>query len=263
MKLEKLTKEEKRFFAGKVLTEAWKDESAEDVFADAGFYKFDDFWDLEGGQKDFEYRDIRKHRDRKTGEVNRQICCLKIRGVKYFLKRSSGRAFINLVNEREGMKAVEKFGLRSSKLLYRGFDPVKKRSVLLTGNLGGFYPLSDLLKYKVSPEIAADFEVNKIEFLQRLTRAIKKMHKKKYFYPDWFAKHIYVRPKPMEIALIDLERFRHISNCPWIYHCPLHRIYVIRKEWKTLKKSLGSTLYTRKFLNDLLRDSEKDAGKGR
>jgi hypothetical protein len=83
---------------------------------------------------------------------------------------------------------------------------------------------------------------------------VHKIHASDYFYPDWHAKHLFLRKGSEEIVLIDLERFVHLKKCPKYYRYPIVKYYVRLREWEKLRNALGSKMYTKKFLNKLLHE---------
>ncbi len=233
----------------------WSSEFDKGRFSDAGLESFEDFWNLEESGARAEYKPVRRHVDRRTGKVNRQITIVRINKIKYYLKRASGESYKCIEREFEALKVLPDFGLCTAKLLSYGFDRQTKRAFLIFKSLSGYHSLEELVNLEAPPEVIAGFQVHKKEILKTIAAAIHRIHHANYFYPDWVAKHIFIRKGSSEVVLIDLERFRHISSCPWYYRYRIVRNYIRLNEWKKLRKALGSKIYTKKFLNKLLREN--------
>ncbi|MFZ2653830.1 MAG: lipopolysaccharide kinase InaA family protein [Victivallales bacterium] len=232
----------------------WSSEFDRDRFQEAGLAAFDDFWNLEESGAKAEYKPVRQHLERKTGAVKRQTTIVRINRIKYFMKRASGESYKCIVREFEALKILPDFGLSTAKLLAYGFDEQGKRAFLIFKSLSGYHSLEDLIDLKAPPEVIADFQVHKKAILKSIAAAVHRIHKANYFYPDWRAKHIFIRKGTAEVVLIDLERFCHIGRCPWYFKYRIVKNYVRMQEWKKLKDALGSRIYTKKFLNKLLHE---------
>jgi len=232
----------------------WLVDLEKDFFNDAGLADFKQLWNLEDNSSGLEIEPIRQHLQRGGSRILRQTTRIRLNNSDYFLKRSCRKAYPNIVNEFEAMQLIKEFGLTPPRLLAYAFNEEEKQGLLLFKNLAGFDSLKELLEYEAPPEVVADFQVRKKEFLKQLTRIVRRIHDADYYYPDWFGKHIYVRRASDEIALIDLERFRHLKKCPWYYCLPITRMLARRREWNTLKKTLGSSLYTPAYLKSLLHE---------
>lgn len=232
----------------------WSAEFDKNRFNEAGIKDFDSFWFLEESGATADYKSVRQHINRKNGEIKRQTTIIRINGIRYFVKRASGKSYQCVVNEFEALKILPGFGLDAAKLLAYGFDEEKQRAFLVFKNLTGYYSFEDLIKNSAPPEAIAEFKARKRDILKKLVAAVKKIHASDYFYPDWLAKHLFLRKGTDEIVLIDLERFVHLDKCPKYYRYPMMKYLVRLREWKKLKNALGSELYTKNFLNKLLHE---------
>jgi hypothetical protein len=229
----------------------WHDAASYDqeVFAAAGLANFADFWNLESHPPtDAELTPMRQHLHRRRGVILRQTVRIRLNRCEYFLKRAGGPAYPCIVNEHRAVGKVADFGLTPPRLVAWGFDETEWRGMLLFKRLPGYYSLQDLLEFKAPPEVVADFQTHKKDVLKRVTRVIRRVQDAGYFYLDWHSKHIFVRRGGDDIVLIDLERFRPLRDCPWYYRLFFVRYFVRRREWATLRRALGSSLYTPRYL---------------
>ncbi|NOY74700.1 MAG: hypothetical protein GXP32_02785 [Kiritimatiellaeota bacterium] len=230
----------------------WTDEEAERLFAEAGLAKFADFFEAERILDDSRYRVMREHRDKRGGgDVDRTVLKLDLDGRTFYLKRSNGEAYHNTVHEFEAIKTLPRFGLRPSEITAHSFDETDGRAMLLLKDLKGFNSINDMFNGNAPPEAVADFAENKERILAKVAEIIKKTLEAGYVYPDWFGKHIFVKPGVDEIALIDLERFRPLSECPWYFGFPVTSYFVKRKILRKLRRSLKSDLLPPKLLKRL------------
>ncbi len=232
----------------------WSAESDKQRFYDAGIAGFDSFWFLEESGAAAEYKSLRQHVNRKTGEIRRQTTILRINGIQYFIKRACGKSYQCIANEYEALKILPEFGLDTAKLLAYGFDDRNQRAFLVFKNLTGYYSFENLVNNNAPPESIAEFKARKRDILRKLVCAVQKIHAADYFYPDWQAKHLFLRKGSEEIVLIDLDRFLPLEKCPKYYRYPMVKYYVRFREWEKLKIALGSKIYTKNFLNKLLHE---------
>ena len=84
------------------------------------------------------------------------------------------------------------------------------------------------------------------------------MHYSDYFYPYWYSDHIMVKNQSDEIAIIDLEDFLHVKDCPWYYRLEICSWLIRQKQWRTLRNSLASGVFTKKFMQNLLNGTEQE-----
>jgi hypothetical protein len=227
----------------------------QEVFAAAGLANFADLWDLESHPPaDAELKPMRQHLHRRRGVILRQTVRIRLNRCEYFLKRAGGSAFPCIVNEHRAVNQVAEFGLVPPRLVAWGFDETEWRGMLLFKRLPGYDSLQDLLEFKAPHDVVADFQTRKKDVLKQVTRIIRRVQHAGYFYPDWHGKHLFVRRNGDDIVLIDLERFRHLRDCPWYYRLFFVRHFVRRREWATLRRALGSPLYTPRYLLSLLEE---------
>ena len=69
-----------------------------------------------------------------------------------------------------------------------------------------------------------------------------------YYFPDWHAKHIFIKKDSDEIALIDLERFLPLGKWPWYFSLWIVFYFRKLKVWRKLRRSLESDLFSNKDL---------------
>lgn len=234
---------------------SWSDscDHERQTFADFNLASFPNLWELEQQVPvGVELESMRRHLHRRDGTVLRQTVRLLIRRSEYFLKRATGGGYPCLVNEYLAVTRVAEFGLTPPRLVAWSFDAVGQRGLLLFKRLPGYDSLRDLMEFHAPPEVVAEFQTRKKDFLKRLTRIVRRVHHAGYFYPDWHDKHIFVRRGGKEIMVIDLERLRHRRECPWYYRLPLVGMVIRRREWRTLRRGLHSERYTPRYLLKLL-----------
>ncbi len=232
----------------------WLSESGRQRFNEAGITDFNSFWILEESGATAEYKSVRQHINRKNGEINLQTTIVKINDIKYLIKRAAGESYKCAVNEFEALKILPDLGLNTAKLMAYGFDEVKHRAFLVFRNLAGYHSFEDLINNNAPPDAIAEFKVRKRDILKKLVAAVHRIHESDYFYPDWDAKHLFLRKGSDEIALIDLEKFMHLNVSPKYYRYPIVQYYLRLREWEKIRDALGSKIYTKKFLNKLLHE---------
>lgn len=229
----------------------WANKIEEVAASAAGLKDFEDFWRVESG--DLDIQEKRRHHDRRSGRVDRRTVKVVINGFEYFLKRCSGAAYGNIGRELAAGEILPKIGLRAPKLAAYSLDESSRRGFILLKKLAGFHSLQDLHRCKPPPQVVAAFQSNKREFLIKLFDAFFAAKRQGYFYPDWRDKHIFFNVATMEIALIDLERLRHVSDCPAAYRLALVRAWKRHKEFTTLRRALGADFYSRKTIMEIYR----------
>jgi hypothetical protein len=217
----------------------WLTESDKLQFNEAGIRDFDSFWFLEKSGAAAAHKPVRQHINRKNGEIKRQVTVILINGISYFVKRAAGKSYRCIVNEFEALKILPGFGLKTAELMAYGFDEHHQRAFLVFKNLSGYYSFEDLKKNNAPAEAVAEFNASKDGILKKLVCAVNRIHASDYFYPDWHAKHLFLRPGAEDIVLIDLERFLHLDKCPRYYRYPIVKYYVRRREWGKLRNALA------------------------
>jgi hypothetical protein len=227
----------------------WLDDEAERLFAEAGLAEFADLSNAERLLPGEQVRIMREHRDKRGGgDVDRRVARLNLSGEVFYLKRSSGAAYQNIKNEFEALKVLPRFGLIPSTLAAHAFDDERETGFIILRDLKEFNSINDILLGKASPEAAADFVDRKEFLLAKVAEIIKEVHAAGYVYPDWFGKHIFVKRGSDDIALIDLERFRPLSACPWYFGFPVTSWFVRKKIARKLRRSLKSDLLSDNML---------------
>lgn len=231
----------------------WQSEEDKQLFADAGLTTFADFCDIE--EKDnLKIHCMREHRNKKTKKVDRKMVQIILQDHIFYVKRATENAFQNIKNEFEAINILPEFGLTPSKIAGWSFDESKKQGFIILKDLKGFFPIKEILKKNTPPETLDDLLARKDEIFLRLTKIIDNVYKKGYTYPDWFAKHIYIKKGSDEIALIDLERFLPLEKCPWYFSFPVSSFFVRKKILKKLRISLEreSDLLSHNYLKRIL-----------
>jgi len=213
----------------------WDDQVDKAAFEEAGFRSFDDFWNIEQGGKT--ETEVKRQHLAWNGKVERQTVCLPLNGKRYFLKRTSGRAFHCVINEFEALSFIGQFGLISASTAVHCFDEESQRGFVVFKDLAGFYSLYDVQNGKLTDEQKEHLGDEKRYFPQ-LIEIFKKFQQSDYFYRDWLHKHIFFNPDTDEIALIDLERFLHKSRVPFFWCLPLVYGYKRKKEREKFLKTL-------------------------
>lgn len=234
----------------------WQNDELKQAFANAGLNSLEDFLEIEVKEDALKLQPMRNHQDKETGEIIRKMTRIDLNGQVFYLKRAFGASLPNIENEFTAIKLLPEFGLIPCKVAASCFDDEASRGFLLLENLDGFHPIKEILKKNAPEDIQEDFAKRKDEIFRKIAGIIREVHKKGYVYPDWFAKHLYVKKGSDEIALIDLERFRHVDNCPWYFSFPVTSGFVRRKIFKKLRISLEreSDLLTHKYLEGILHE---------
>jgi hypothetical protein len=176
---------------------------------------------------------------------------LKINKTKYRLKRVSGKYFSKLLYEYEIIKELPELHITPPLAIAYSIDEKAKQCFILFKYPPGYIVLKNLLEYNMHPSIIADFDVRKKDVMKRIVRVFQKMYYTDYYYPHWNSDNVLVKNKSDEIALVDLEDFRHLNQCPWYYRIELCSWFIRRRQWKTLLKTLAPGESMRKFMKDL------------
>jgi tRNA A-37 threonylcarbamoyl transferase component Bud32 len=222
----------------KKMTINWTNDKDKELFAKAGLSDFSDFWDIETYNFPVKLHTMREHRNRKTKQVNRKMIRISFEPQVYYIKSASGIAFKNIKNEFDAIKILPDFGLKPSEVAGYYFDESQKQGFIILKDLEGFFSIKEILKKTTPPETLDDFISRKDELLHKIAKIIRHIHKSGYIYPDWYAKHLYIKKGSKEIALIDLERFLPSHKCPWYFSFPITSIFVRRKIIRKLRNSL-------------------------
>jgi hypothetical protein len=221
----------------------WNNKKAEQKFAKISLKNFSDFWDLEKNHPAMQLKSMRKHINKQTGVINRQMTKVTVNDEIFYLKRAQGVSYECIINEYEAARQLPAFGLRSADLDMYAFDDQARRGFLLYGNLKNFYSLSDLISRNAPAEVIDFFMSRRHEYFSRISGIIRKVHKAGYYFPDWVAWHIFIKKDSDEIALIDLERFLPLKKWPWYVRFPIIFYCKRLKVWEKLLCSLESDLF--------------------
>lgn len=234
----------------------WLNNEEKERLANAGFCSFADFWNLEDKEQ-VDSEVCREHSDRSSGDIVRRTVKLKIDGEIYFLKRTQGKYFQCVLNEAEAAKVLPSFNLQTAEMAAYSFDYQENKGFILLKNLEGYVCVQELVRKNASPEQLQCFADNIKQHLTRLVKAFLEVRKGQYYYPDWRDKHIFFNFKSDSVALIDLERFVHVSKLPWYYRIGPVMASKRKKEKKTFVKSLKSDLLTEQAILGVFDKQEK------
>jgi hypothetical protein len=232
----------------------WLNDFEKENFSNCRMNSFESFWDIENSASDIEFRHIKTRLDRRTGKPERQITCLKLNGIKYYLKRAARKAVKNIRTEFEALKILPDFGLETAKLLAYSFDKKNTRAFLLYRNLSGYYCLDDVINRRLPPETIASYQVREKDILGLLAKAVLRYQGKNYFYPDLKPKQVFVDFMNLKIALINLERFEPLNRKSWLHRFEFVRVLAHRKEIKRFLSFFGKKRVT---LFDFIKLSRK------
>ncbi|WP_198012241.1 lipopolysaccharide kinase InaA family protein [Desulfosarcina sp. BuS5] len=221
----------------------WHNKKAEQKFAKISLKDFSDFWDLEKNKPAMQLKSMRKHIDKKTNDINRQMTRITVNDEIFYLKQAQGVSYESIINEYEAARHILNFGLRSADLDMHAFDDQARRGFLLYANLKNFYSLSNLISRNAPTEVIDFFMSRRHDYFLRISGIIRKVHKAGYYFPDWVAWHIFIKKDSDEIALIDLERFLPLKKWPWYFRVPIIFYFKRIKVWKKLLCSLESDLF--------------------
>ena len=235
----------------------WENDNDKKIFADTGLTDFANFLNIEQNVANkVTLLPMRDHKDKRSGKVDRRMTRITIDDNIYYMKRAYNNSFKNVKNEYEAIKILPGFGLKPSDVAAYAFDESGKKGFIILNNLTDFYPISEIIKKHTPEDTLNDFISRKDEILQKTAEIIRDIHKKGYIYPDWFAKHIYIKKGSDKIALIDLERFLPADQCPWYFSFPVTSFFVRRKIFRKLRISLEreSDLLSHKYLKNILHE---------
>jgi hypothetical protein len=177
---------------------------------------------------------------------------MKIDKSRFRIKIASGKYYESLIYEAEVLKYLPALYLTPPEISAYYADDVKKEAVIVFKYPPGFHLLKDLIELDLKPTILADFEVRKKSVMKKISKALHKMHYSEFYYPYLYAENILVKHKSDEIAIVDLDGFLPLKRCPWYYRLEVVSWFLKKKEWCTLRKSLASNMYTKKYMKSLL-----------
>lgn len=234
----------------------WKNDELKILFNEKGICSLEDFINIETKEDVLKLQAMRDHSDKSTGEINRKMTKITLKDKVFFLKRAFGNSLANIENEFKAIQLLPEFGLKPCEVAASCFDDAEHKGFIILENLNGFFSIQDIIKKIAPAEAQEDFADRKDEVFMKIAEIIRKIHKKGYIYPDWFGKHLYLKKGSNEIALIDLERFRHVDQCPWYFNFPVTSGFVRRKVFKKLLISLerDSDSLSHKYLKGILHE---------
>jgi hypothetical protein len=211
------------------------------TLAAVGLNSFDAFWNIEDTlDESFGIESKRTHKSGK--EILRNTCKVDIAGKRYFLKRSCGKSFKSVVYELEARSVLPRFGLTSSGYSACCIDKSSNRAFILLDDLPGYVSYEQIVDKSASGMEMAAFEQEKDSFFSQVIAAFKMIQASPYMYRDWDRNHLFFNPETKAVAMIDLERFMHISQFPLYYRLPMVKKHKRLKERKKLASALGMPL---------------------
>ncbi|MBN1863609.1 MAG: hypothetical protein JW808_01775 [Victivallales bacterium] len=233
---------------------SWESDFCRKTFAAAGLADSSSFWNLKEEDIDCECRLVRDICS--LGARHRySTMYIKLNKSKYRLKRASGKYFGKLMDELRVLKHLPDLHITPLIVAAQAVDEEAHQCMVLFKYPPGFIILKNLLEYNMPPPILADFDVRRRGIMENIARSVRKMRYCDYFFPHWISENIAVKNKSKEFALVDLEDFRHIRNCP-VYYRLTPVSWIVRKiEWRILRKSLASGVFTRKYMKRLLQEA--------
>ncbi len=219
----------------------WNDGLEKDLFSRRGLDSFDSFWALERSGADIEYKDVRTHRDKRSGRVIRQIACIKFeQNIKYFLKRGEGIGYESVRREFEAFSVVGRFGFKPARIVAHSFDDGGRRAFILMKNIAGCICLDDVVNGRVPPETMAKYKIREKDTLTRLAANILSYQRAGFCYPDIEARRIFVNPSNSELHLVGLERFGRRARLSFLCMLPFAGRLLHHLERRRLLKTLSS-----------------------
>lgn len=231
------------------ITITWKEDNYKALFAEEGLSTFASLMNIEQFSEKLQLLKMRDHNDKNTGKVIRQMTQFKVNNQIFYIKRAYGTSLDNIINEYNAIQLIPKFGIKASEVIGYCFDKEESIGFLLLKNLDGYHSVKEILLQIAPQPFYDDFVTHKDKIVADIAMKINSIHKEGYIYPDWFAKHIYIKPNCDQFVLIDLERFCKISDCSWYYRFPFVSYFVKKKIFKKLRVSL-------KRESDLLTDDD-------
>lgn len=229
----------------------WTNEHDRQFLASAGLCEPDHFWDLENSGASIEFTHL-KSKIGRTGQIIKQVTCIKALPSKYYLKKACGPFSELLHNEFKRLSLMHSLGIQTPRLVAHLIDSSAKKILLIYKNLAGYNSLESLFSNSANPEALVDFNMKKREIIRELLKARRKIISSGHFFKAWDPAHVFIRQKSLEIALIDLEHLVSFSEMPFIMKNPIALSFLRFCEWRRFKKSLGAKIYTDKFLKEII-----------
>jgi hypothetical protein len=232
----------------------WNDKEAEKVFNNLGIKEPNDLINIEKLPSEISVKLMRRHIDKETGKTKREMNRLEIDGKYYFLKRTFDEAYENIQTEYDAICKLPDFDFFPPEVAAYYLNEEKAEGFILLNNLDDFYSIKEILNGDAPDAVIEYFKVNKESILTTVAERLRVIHKAGYRYPDIYAKHVYIKKDDPTIALIDLERFRHLKDSPLYFSLPIANGIVRKKFWKKFYKSLVSDMIPAEFLDKILHD---------
>ncbi|MBN1865140.1 MAG: hypothetical protein JW808_09585 [Victivallales bacterium] len=215
----------------------WHSEKAKKLFISNGIATAEDFMAIETKLPEASLTLMRRHDSPCSGKNTRDTFRITLDDNIFYLKKGYGDSIDMLRNESEAVGILPQFGLTPPTIAAKSLDSSNK-GFLLLDNLKDFHSIKEILKKNAPQSLQDQFLDNKDEFFRKISECIKNTFKAGYIYADWLAKHLFVRENSREVALIDLERFRHANKSPWYFSFPVTSLFVKNKIMKKLRTSL-------------------------
>ncbi|MEM4248061.1 MAG: hypothetical protein QXH80_02240 [Candidatus Nanoarchaeia archaeon] len=229
----------------------WTNEHDRQFLASAGLCKLDHFWNLENSGASVEFTHL-KSKISKAGHIIKQVTCIKALPSKYYLKKACGPFSELLHNEFKRLPLMPSLGIQTPRLVAHFIDSSAKKILIIYKNLVGYNSLEALFNNTASPDALLDFSMKKREIIRELLEIRRRLISSGLIFNAWDPAHVFIRQKSLEIALIDLEHLISFSEMPFIMKNPIALSFLRFREWRSFKKSLGSKVYTDKFLKDII-----------
>jgi len=230
----------------------WKSDFIRNQFMAKGVRVLDDFFNIEGRDV-FKELLLKKHLRSGFGKRNNyRIWFIRIKNTRFLLKTASGKYYNKLLDEFLVLKYLPALYITPPEVGAYYVHDSDRVCFILFKYPPGFHVLRDLIELKLPPHVLADFEVRKRKVMKKISKALHKMHYSEFYYPYLFSENILVKHKSDEICIIDLEDFKPLKKCPWYYRLEIVSWFIKREEWNTLRTSLASNMYTKKYMKSLL-----------
>ena len=217
----------------------WHDQEAGSLFAGLDMTTTEAFMGVRDSLPGMRMTLMRSHACPSGGrDAARETYRLDVGDRVFYIKRGYGDYLDSLRAEVKALEIIPRFGLKPAKLAAACLDDGSGCFILLE-DLAGFHSIKETLKGSVPRQLRAKFFAEMEVYFERISKAIQSSRNENYIYPDWLAKHLYITESSDEIALIDLERFRHASESPWYFSFPVTSFFTWRKIMMKFRESLS------------------------
>ncbi len=215
----------------------WHSDRARELFARDGIATAEDLIEIETKLPETSLLLMRRHDSACGRRIMRDTIRITLYDEIFYLKRGYGESVGMLRNEAEAVGILPQFGLIPPKIAAKSLDSAGEGLILIE-DLKGFHSIKEILKNHAPQALQEQFLENKDDFFRIISDCIKSTFKAGYIYPDWLAKHLFLREDSRQVALIDLERFRHACKSPWYFSFPVTSVFVRKKILRKLRISL-------------------------